>query len=145
MKQFLFFCLVLFSCSFCFSVDPGGHRDKYPELTERERSELNRDINQALEKAERRVAEVMEEMKKPNISFTIRADLELYTTMLQVKQTLAEKFSDSISMRDPAIRRDFIDLLNQEEISGTDLVEFQQKVNEAKRAIREEEAKKAKE
>lgn len=104
----------------------------YPEMTAQEKQVFEQEVQKALQAAEERVQEVVKRLGEPAIYPSAKIELEIATTQLEVKQTIWQNFMGASSLRSPVVRQKLLELLNKEEITGVDLLEFQKIVNDEK-------------
>lgn len=83
-------------------------------------------LDEQVQKAQARLDEVLAQMSNPNImSPALRLDLDVAAQQLAVKQTLANNFIGTPSMRSQVVRDRLLQIMSQDVINQSDLIGLQ--------------------
>jgi hypothetical protein len=128
-----------------FMMHPIFSQEVYTPLTPEEMAAFNQAILNEVEKQDALAADLMKNMRDSNsMSNADMAKLQIITTMVQVKRTLANQLLNTPSMQSPLVREAFLQIMQKPIIEENELVQLQllidsekQKMAQAQAALQE--------
>jgi hypothetical protein len=95
---------------------------------------IDQKINEAVQRAEANVAEKLKNATRRDVvpMWSDKLALENAAIQLEVKQTIANNFKGTDSLKNAAVREKLLEILNKSDVTQADLAELQNLVNQFK-------------
>lgn len=131
-------CILLGIFGFSLLIGiPKIFADSYEPLSIEEAAMFQGQLEQLVQKAEKKVKELQQNATRKDVAptWTSKVELQNGIVQLEVKKTLVNNFKGTESLQSPKVRQKLMEILNKPDISTADLAELQNLVLDEKAKI----------